>query len=135
MTPTALSLLGFVSWTMLLMLAIVAVRSILVLSGKRAANDFPADQPHAGPPAYQRLLRAHLNCVENLPLFAAVTLLAISLEVTGLTDGPAQLFLGARVLQSLVHLSGSSALLVQVRFSFFLIQLGALATMIWRLAS
>ncbi|RMF12657.1 MAG: MAPEG family protein [Candidatus Dadabacteria bacterium] len=135
MTPTAWSLLGFVAWTLFLMLGIVSTRSVMVLSGKRAANDFPADRPHDGPPLYQRLLRAHLNCVENLPLFAAVTLLAISIEVTGLTDGPAQLYLGARILQSLTHLIGTSALLVQVRFAFFLVQIGALLTMIVRLAN
>jgi uncharacterized MAPEG superfamily protein len=41
------------------------------LSGRAKLNEFPADVPH-GSARYRRAMRAHANCVENLPVYTAV---------------------------------------------------------------
>lgn len=135
MPASLYSLLGFVFWTLMLLGAIAVVRTMGVLTGKKASNDFPADQDHGGSPFYRRLLRAHMNCVENLPVYGAVILTAAVLGVTALIDPLAWPFLGCRVAQSLAHLAGTSVVLVNVRFTFFLAQYVILLTMIGRLAT
>lgn len=123
MTTPLFALMGFVFWTMFLVVAIGLSRVAEVASGKTAVNGFPSGQPH-GSDRYWRLNRAHLNCVENLPLFGAVVLAG---HVTGLTDGSfatmAQVYVAARVAQSLVHVSSGSAMAVNVRFGCFLTQM------------
>jgi hypothetical protein len=69
-------LLGFAGWTLLVLLAGVGVRRwLLIFSGQASLTSFPGDTPH-GSPAYRRATRAHANCVENLPVFAAIVLTA-----------------------------------------------------------
>ena len=68
MTVPLWCLLGYVAWTLLLLLGIGAARSAQVLTGARRANEFPAGERHGGD-AYWRLNRAHLNCLEFIPLF------------------------------------------------------------------
>ena len=75
----------------------------------------------------QRLVRVHANCLENLPLQAAVLLYAIAAGQTALTDPLAGLLLGARLFQSVMHLISTSPLFVWLRFAGFFIQLGILA--------
>lgn len=129
MTTPIYALMGFVFWTVFLVLAIGAARVMQVMRGETAVNGFPSGQPH-GSDGYWRLNRAHMNCVENLPLFAAVVL---SGHVTGLTDGTfatlAQVYVVARVLQSLLHVSSGSAMAVNLRFTCFVVQVGCLLTM------
>jgi uncharacterized MAPEG superfamily protein len=122
MTPTAAALLGFVAWTLLLLVLLAVVRTSAVMSGKRRANSFnPSGEDVEG--FARRLTRAHANCYENLPAAAALLLYAIATAQTGLTDGLAYIFLGARILQSLTHLASTSNPAVTVRFAFFLVQL------------
>ena len=71
----------------------------------------------------QRLARAHANCLEGLPVFGGLLLVALATAHTGITDTLAYLLLGARVLQSCVHLASLSAAAVSLRFSLFAIQL------------
>jgi len=129
MTTPLCALMGFVFWTVLIVLAIGTVRVAEVLSGKTAVNGFPSGQPHGGD-AYWRLNRAHLNCVENLPLFAAVVLAG---HVTGLTAGTfatfAQVYIAARVVQTLIHVSSGSVMAVNLRFGAFIVQVVSLVTM------
>ena len=126
MTTPLWCLLGFVAWTLVLLLAIGVARVSQVLAGTAKPTDFPAGVPHGSDP-YWRLNRAHLNCLENLPLFASVVLIA---TVAGLRspalDTLARTYLGARVCQSLAHLSSGGAVAVNVRFGFFLVQFGCL---------
>jgi uncharacterized MAPEG superfamily protein len=128
-TTPIYALMGFVFWTVFLVLAIGGVRVMQVAAGQTAVNGFPSGQPH-GSDGYWRLNRAHLNCVENLPLFAAVVLAG---HVTGLTAGTfatlAEIYVIARVLQSIIHVSSGSAMAVNLRFTCFVVQLGCLVTM------
>jgi uncharacterized MAPEG superfamily protein len=119
-------LVGFVAWTLVLLSGLAVARVSQVLSGHRKANEFPSGVPHGGD-AYWRLNRAHLNCVENLPLFGAVVLVAsVAGVVAPALDTLARVYLGARVGQSLAHLSSGSVVAVNVRFTFFLIQFACL---------
>ncbi len=121
MTPTAVALLGFVAWTILLVLMLAVVRTGLVFAGKKKSNEFkPSGEDLQGFGA--RLTRAHSNCYENLPVAGAVLLYAIATSQTAITDQLAMAFLGARVLQSLTHLASTSRPAVLIRFAFFVVQ-------------
>ena len=126
MTTPLWCLLGFVAWTMLLLGGVGGARVAAVLRGEKQPNEFPAGVPHGGD-RYWRLNRAHLNCVENLPLFGAVVLVAAVAGVRApILDTLARTYLAARIGQSVTHVASGSALAVNVRFTFFLVQLGCL---------
>ena len=113
-------------WTLTLLLGVGFSRVGAVVAGRTKANEFPSGVPHGGD-AYWRLNRAHMNCVENLPLFASVVLVATvaGVKAPGL-DTLARVFLGARIGQSVVHVSSGGVMAVNVRFTFFLVQVGCL---------
>ncbi len=126
MTPTAVALLGFAAWTILLVAFLGLYRTGLVLAGKKAANAFsPSGEDLEG--FGRRLTRAHANCYENLPVAAAVLLYAIAAGETAVTDGAAYLFLGARIAQSVTHLISTARPFVLIRFAFFIVQVALLA--------
>jgi uncharacterized MAPEG superfamily protein len=127
------ALLGFAVWTLLVLTVGIGVRRwSLILSGRALITDFPADTVH-GSAAYRRAMRAHANCVENLPVYGAVAIAAVIAQVSSsLVDVLAVTVLVARVCQSLVHLSWTETkVTVFVRFTFFAIQLIA---MLWMAA-
>jgi uncharacterized MAPEG superfamily protein len=129
MTTPLLCLLGFVAWTVLLLVGIGVSRVVQTFTAGKRPGDFPAGVPHGGE-RYWRLNRAHLNCVENLPLFAAVVLTAAATGAQGpALDTLARVYLGARVGQSVTHVASGSDRAVLVRFSFFLAQIGCLVAM------
>jgi uncharacterized MAPEG superfamily protein len=134
MTTPLWCLLGFVTWTLVLLLGVGFSRVGAVLGGRKKANEFPSGVPHGGD-AYWRLNRAHMNCVENLPLFASVVLVA---TVAGLKapilDTLARVYLGARIGQSVTHVSSGSVMAIKVRFTFFLVQIGCLIGFLWTIA-
>jgi len=124
-------LLGFAAWTVLLLSATVGVyRWTRILSGRAAVSSFPADQVE-GEEWYRRSMRAHANCIENLPVFGAIVL---ALHASGL-EGPAInvlsiLVLLSRVVQSLVHVSHvQTDAFVAVRFSLLCVQLISFAVL------
>jgi uncharacterized MAPEG superfamily protein len=126
MTPTAIALLGFAAWSILLVVTLGGIRTSLVLAGKKAANAFsPSGEDLEG--FGKRLTRAHANCYENLPAAGAILLYALATDQTGVTDPAAYLFLAARIAQSLVHLVSTSRPFVLVRFAFFIVQIVILA--------
>ena len=130
MTTPLWCLLGFAAWTLLLVLGVVTWRSAMVLRGEKAANEFLAGVPH-GPELYWRLNRAHLNAVENLPVLAAIVLVAHVAGVqSGAFDALALVHLGARVVQTLCHLASNAVPVVMVRFTGLMVQLGCLVGMV-----
>ena len=72
----------------------------------------------------QRLTRAHLNSVECFGFIGGVMLLAIATNSSAITNGLALIVLGARVLQSIVHVMSISNPAIYARFVFFLLQFG-----------
>jgi uncharacterized MAPEG superfamily protein len=133
MTLPLLTLLGFAGWTLLVLATTVGVhRWRLILTKRAAINAFPADASD-GPDWYQRATRAHLNCIENLPVYGAIVGVATLTGYHGeLLDALAVAVLVARVCQTLVHVAFvQSARVVSYRFSLFSVQLVA---MLWMLA-
>jgi hypothetical protein len=121
MSPTVFAVLGFVSLTVLLLGTLGLLRVSMTLSGKKAPNSFdPSGKDVSEFSA--RLCRTHANCYESFPFFGGLLLLAIATGTTAVTDGLAYYFIGARVMQALVHLASTSNIAVQVRFAFFLVQ-------------
>jgi uncharacterized MAPEG superfamily protein len=123
MSPTLLALLGFTCWALALLGLIVVTRTTLVLTGKHAVNSF--DPGHSDlSPFLQRLARAHANCLEGLPIFGGLMIVAILAGKSGVTDPLAMLLVGARIVQSTIHLVSTSPLAVYARFSAFSVQVG-----------
>ncbi len=124
-----LALLAFVAWTVTLLLAVGLSRVAKVAAGKARPGDFPAGVPH-GADTYWRLNRAHLNCLEFLPLFGAVVIVGAVADVESAAfETGAWVVVAARVGQSLVHVASGSDLAVNLRFGFFLVQVATLITM------
>lgn len=123
MTPTLLALTGFVAWALLLLVLMEAIRSKLVLTGAVPANGFRPDNSNLSP-FMQRLARAHANCLEGLPIFGGLMLIAVVAGRSSVTDPLAFAFLAARILQTLIHLGSVSASAVTLRFCAFTVQMG-----------
>jgi uncharacterized membrane protein YecN with MAPEG domain len=122
MTPPLWALLGYAAWTMLLVVCIVSARGLEVFGGKKKVNEFPGGVQHGGD-RYWRLYRAHANTVENLPIVAIVVIVGTLVHVYTRTFNTLPLVaLGARVVQSLAHVSSGSVTAVNVRFTAFLAQ-------------
>ncbi len=132
MSPSATALAGFAAWTLLLVLMIGVYRASLVLTGKRAPNQFDPGGADVGEFS-RRLCRAHANCYENLPIFGALIAVALLTDKPGATDGLAMWFLGARIGQSIVHLASTSNVAVNLRFALYLSQWLIMAVMAVRL--
>lgn len=130
MTPPLAALLFFALWTLsLVTLGIGPYRVIKVLRREARSNSFTGGALE-GPDWVQRLTRAHLNCVENLPVFGVLVIVG---HLVGLREG---LFASlaitvavARVGQTVTHLLSGRSLVVNIRFTFFLVQLLASFTM------
>lgn len=126
-------LVGFAAWTILLLLATVGVyRWSLILTGRAPMQGFRADRIE-GADWYQRAMRAHANCVENLPVFGAIVVgLYVGNVSTPLVNALAVVVLVARIMQSLVHVCFIQTNAVAfVRFAFFFLQI---ASFIWLIA-
>ena len=132
MTILVWVLLGFALWTIAVLMAGIGIRRwALILTGRAQLVDFPADQAH-GSMAYRRAVRAHANCVENLPVYGAIVFaLSASQTASATIDTLAVVFLIARVCQSMVHMSFTETnATVLIRFSFFAVQLAVMLTLI-----
>ncbi len=123
MSTPLLALLGMALWALLLVTGIGSIRVVQVLQGKVPPKGFNSGQQH-GSEAYWRLNRAHLNCVENLPVLGALVLVTEVAELgSAQVDGLAMTYLVARVGQTVAHVSSGSNMAVNVRFTFFVVQL------------
>lgn len=122
MSPTAFALTGFIAWTLVLLVGMEALRSRLVLTGRVPANRFQPDNANLSP-FMQRLARAHANCLEGLPIFGGLMLVALVTERSAVTDPLAPWLLGARIVQSTIHLLSLSPTAVTLRFAAFAVQM------------
>lgn len=128
MSAALLSLIGFAAWTLALAAIVVSYRTMLVLSGRHPANSWTRGAAIPSPGLITRMEHAHLNCIENLPVFAVVILAAVAMNQAAAVAMLAPWVLAARVAQSVTHLIGVSHWLVFVRASFYTVQL---ALMFW----
>ncbi len=132
MTVPVWTLLGFAAWTVILLLGTVGVyRWARILTGRVPIREFRADQVE-GEDWYRRAMRAHANCIENLPVFGAIV---FALYVGGVR-GPGVNYLcisvlAARIVQSLIHVSlVQTNAIVSLRFTFFFVQLVSFLSLI-----
>jgi uncharacterized MAPEG superfamily protein len=123
MNASALALALFIAWALALLVLMEVLRSHLVLTGRVPSNGFTPDNATLSP-FMQRLARAHANCVESLPLFGGLLLLALATGQQAVTDPLALWLVLARVVQSAIHLTSLSVLAVNARFAAFAVQMG-----------
>lgn len=131
-SPTAFALTGFIAWTLALLLLMEALRVGLVATKQVPANAFRPDNSNLSP-FMQRLARAHANCLEGLPIFGGLMLVALISNRAHLTDPLASVLLGARLVQSVTHLASLSVVAVNIRFAAFAVQMAIAAYWAWRL--
>jgi uncharacterized MAPEG superfamily protein len=131
MNVPVLVLLGFAAWTLLTLFASVGVyRWSRILTGRASIAEWQPDLPQ-GSDWYQRAMRAHMNCVENLPVYAAIV---VALMATGLQspviDRLAITMLAARIGQSVVHIAlPPTNAATSLRFALFFIQVVSMIVM------
>jgi uncharacterized MAPEG superfamily protein len=123
MTPSLLALLGFIAWALLLLVGMELIRSKLVLTGEVPANGFDPANSNLSP-FMQRLARAHANCLEGLPIFGGLLIVAVVSGQSQVTDPLAGWLLAARIVQSVIHLASTAPLAVTARFTAFAVQMG-----------
>jgi uncharacterized MAPEG superfamily protein len=123
-------LLAFAGWTLLILFSTVGVyRWSRILTGRATISEWQAGQPQ-GSDWYQRAMAAHRNCIENLPVFAAIVIAINHFELNSqMLDSLALGVLIARIAQSLIHIClKQSDRVATWRFIFFFAQIIA---MIW----
>jgi uncharacterized MAPEG superfamily protein len=123
MSPTLAAFAGFVCWALALLVLMEVIRAKLVVTKEVPADRFTPDNSNVSP-FMQRLARAHANCVEGLPIFGSLMVIAVLAGKAAITDPLAYHFLAARILQSLIHLSSISATAITFRFAAFAVQMG-----------
>lgn len=122
MTPTLMALTGFVAWALFLLILMEVIRSKLVVTGEVPANRFRPDNANLSA-FMQRLARAHANCIEGLPIFGGLMLIALLADRSQVTDPLAYVLLAARITQSVIHLVSLSVIAVNLRFLAFAVQM------------
>jgi hypothetical protein len=121
MSVTVLALTAYVFLTLILLVSIVSARTLMVMGGKKAPNEFSPDGS-GGSSFMLRLTRTHANVVECFPFVGGLLLLAIAMDKPFITDALAPYVILARFAQTLTHLVSTSPVAVQIRFAFFLVQ-------------
>lgn len=129
-----MALIGFAAWTLLLVVFVVSWRGVEILRGKRA-DSWTRGGAIEAPSLVKRAEHAHLNCLENLPIFAVIVLVGHALGKSTVVDAAAAWVLYARLAQSVTHLIGVSHWLVLVRAGFYGAQVALFAYLLWSLAA
>ena len=85
MSSSLIALLGYAAWTLALLGGIAMLRTYYTVVGGRYANSFKTTGEDVS--AFSaRLCRAHANCYENLPIFAALITVATVSGQSAITD-------------------------------------------------
>ena len=122
-SPTVVALTSLIVWALALLVLMEAIRSKMVVAKEVAANGFVPDNANLSP-FMQRLARAHANCLEGLPIFGGLMVVALVTGRQSVTDSLAYVLLSARLLQSVIHLISVSPGAVTLRFTAFAVQMG-----------
>jgi len=125
------TLLGFAVWTVLTVFGSIGVyRWSLILTGRASISQWRADEPQ-GAAWYRRAMRAHMNCVENLSVYAAIVFVISASGASGAAlDALAVVVLAARIGQTLVHIAFEQTnTLVSFRFALYIAQAGCMLAM------
>ena len=117
------ALVFYALWAIALVLMIAIDRLLLIFRGQVKNNEFLSGVPH-GNEAYWRINRAHLNTVENLPVFAAIVLAAwVAGAESHLFNLLAMLVLAARTVQSIIHIMSGGQIATWFRTTMFAAQI------------
>jgi uncharacterized MAPEG superfamily protein len=117
-------LLVFAAWTLALLFGTIGYyRWSRILTGRATIREWRPDEAQ-GQDWYKRAMRAHANCLENLPIYTAVV---IALLVTGASspwlDALAIIVLIARVAQSTLHVAlEQTEIVAAARFGCYAVQ-------------
>ena len=127
MNQTLIALAGFAGWTLLLSFLLLNMRAYytFVSKDKVPLNNFSPDGSNT-PGFGQRLTRAQLNCIEMLPAFAALVIVAAFSQQLDLMNSTVMYVLYARIGQSVIHMISTNIIAVIIRASFWGVQLGLL---------
>jgi uncharacterized MAPEG superfamily protein len=117
-------LLAFAGWTLItLAVSVGAYRWARILTGRGSLVEFGhvediRDEFH------RRAMRAHANCVENLPVYGAIVLVIVVSETRAeILDILALVLIAARVIHTSVHLLfKQTSMIVGLRSTFFNVQ-------------
>src|SRR5215203_4198629 len=125
MKVPAFVLLAFAGWTVLTLFGSIGVyRWSRILSARAAISEWRADAPQ-GTEWYQRAMRAHMNCVENLPIFGAlvVALIAFGVQSSSINTLCIAVLL-ARMGQTIIHIGAPPTnVWAALRFISFFVQI------------
>jgi uncharacterized MAPEG superfamily protein len=129
-TSTVLTIL--IAWALFLLVLMEVLRTRLVVSGAVTGPQLRPDNANLSP-FMQRLARAQANCVEGLPIFGGLMVVALVTDRAVVTNGLAPWLLMARFVQSLMHLGSLSVFAVNVRFVAFTVQMAIAVYWCWAL--
>lgn len=132
MTIPIMALLGFALWTLLILFFTVGVyRWSRILTGRTRISHWTAD-PGAGTGFYPRAMRAHMNCIENLPVFGVIVFVIDRMGLSSpFLSGLALIVLGARIVQSTIHIAlEQTDAVIFVRFASYFTQIVAMIAMV-----
>lgn len=127
------TVLLYAAWILILALLYAVPRVPQALLGQKRIDSWERGKEPIDPMILQRAKSAHLNCLENFPVFAAVVAIAGLMGQIEAINGIAAFVLYARIAQSLVHISGTSFIQVSLRATFFLAQVGLTLYMVYLL--
>lgn len=121
LSPAICTLLCFTALTLALPLCYAGYRVLVVLTGKAKANAWTRGaQVTPDPAILVRMQHAHLNCLENLPLYAAIVLAAFASNQIAIINTYACLFLGLRLAQTAIHIISASHFFVLIRATLWI---------------
>jgi len=128
------ALIYFAAWTLMLVTIVVLYRTSLVFTGKTVANSWTRGAATATDPAWvTRFQHAHLNALENLPIFAAIVIAASVMSKLEVVDKVGAYVLFARLAQTIVHLIAVNHWMVMLRATLYTVQALLFFYMMWGL--
>ncbi|MBU0784610.1 MAG: MAPEG family protein [Gammaproteobacteria bacterium] len=129
------TVLLYAGWILVLALFYATPRIPQALLGQKRIDSWERGKEPIDPMMLQRAKSAHLNCLENFPVFAAIVAIAGLMGQIDAINGIAAFVLYARIAQSVVHITGTSFIQVFLRANFFLAQVGLMLYMVYLLVS
>lgn len=127
------TVLLYAGWILLLALFYALPRVPQALLGQKRIDSWERGKESIDPLFLQRAKAAHLNCLENFPVFAAVVAVAGLMGQIDSINEIAAFVLYARIAQSIIHITGTSFIQVFLRATFFLLQVFVTLYMVYLL--
>ena len=127
------ALLAFTGWTLALVIGVFLYLGLRILQGTPITHWPRGAMPEDDIALARRLADAHANCLENLPVFAVLVLVAAAQGKLASIDVLAACVFYCRAAQSLMHLWGNGSLQVHLRAIFWAGQLALFVMMFLRL--